>query len=186
MRLISNLLPLLHRCPNPRVLSVLNAGKEQQMRDDDLGLGVSGSPNWSPFGAINHTVTMTSLAFDHLAQSEKAITFIHSSPGLVKTGIFAKLTATAPESSGVLWKISLRLIRVLVAVVMFFVGLSVEESGERQAFYLTNKEYSPDAWRVDASSDVITVAGVLDQYRGSDWPKKVWEHTVSIFERASS
>lgn len=76
------------------------------------------------------------------------------------------------------------MIQSLVAIVMFVVGISVEESGERQAFYLTNDEYGPGVWRVNASSDVITAPGVLEQYKERGWAEKVWEHTVEIFETA--
>lgn len=73
MRLVSNLLPLLRKSSRPRVLSVLNGGKEKAMRDEDLGL----EQHWSTISIINHTTTMTSLAFDHLAENDERITFLH-------------------------------------------------------------------------------------------------------------
>jgi len=38
IRLIMNLLPLIRQSPRPRVLSVLNGGREKAMLDDDIGL----------------------------------------------------------------------------------------------------------------------------------------------------
>jgi hypothetical protein len=38
MSLIQNILPLLRKAPRPRVLSVLNAGWERKMIDEDIGL----------------------------------------------------------------------------------------------------------------------------------------------------
>ncbi len=178
MRLVSNLLPLLRQSPRPRVLSVLNGGKEKAMRDDDLGL----EQHWSTAGVINHTTTMMSLAFDHLAENDKRITFLHAYPGWVKTDIFTRLTA--PESSGVAWRVTLALIRGLVAIIMMLFAMSAENSGERQAFHLTSGSYTPGAWRIDHLSDRVSEPGVLGQYRERGWPKKVWEYTVRIFEKA--
>ena len=173
-----NLLPLLRQSPQPRVLSVLNGGKEKLMCDEDIGL----EHHWSTFAVINHTVTMTSLAFEHFAKTDEQIIFLHAAPGLVKTKIFAKLTA--PESSGLIWSMVVALLRGLFAVFMLISGISTEESGERQAFHLTSDRYSPGAWRIDALSDQVSKSGVLKQYREHGWPEKVWEHTVCVFGNA--
>lgn len=167
MRLTSNLLPLLRQSPTPRVLSVLNAGKEAAMRDDDIGL----EQNCDAFGIMKHTVTMTSLAFEYLAENEKGITFLHSGPGWVNTTIFTKLTP--PESSGLAWTVLLAVIRTIAAVSYSFVGLTVEECGERQAFYLSSDAFTPGAWRVDGSSEKISPGCVLVKYREGGWPEKV-------------
>jgi hypothetical protein len=149
---------------------VLNGGKEKSMRDEDIGL----EQQWSPLAVINHTTTMTSLVFEHLAENEKRITFLHAYPGLVQTDIFARLTA--PESSGVVWRVTLASIRGLVAVVMLIFAMSAEDSGERQAFHLTSDRYNPGAWRIGYLSDQVSVPGVLEQYRERGWLEKVWEH----------
>ena len=147
------------------------------MRDDDIGL----EQHWSRSTIINHTITMTTLAFEYLAENEKRITFMHASPGLVKTDIFARLTA--PESSGVAWSVTLALIRGLTTVIMMLFAISAEDSGKRQAFQLTSERYGPGAWRINHRSEQITAPGVLEQYRERGWPEKAWEHTVRIFER---
>ena len=177
MRLVWNLLPLLRQSPRPRVLSVLAGGREKAMRDDDIGL----EQHWSTVNIINHTTTMTSLAFEYLAGNDKGIIFMHAYPGWVKTDIFTRLTA--PESSGVGWRITLALIRGLVTLIMMLFAMSTEDSGERQAFQLTSDRYSPGAWRIDDKSDRISAPGVLEQYRERGWPEKIWEHTVRIFEK---
>ncbi len=156
---------------------MLNGGKEKAMRDEDLGL----EQHWSTASVINHTTTMTSLAFEHLAENDKRITFLHAYPGLVKTDIFARLIA--PESSGVAWRAALVLIRGLVAIIMMLFAMSAEDSGERQAFHLTSDSYTPGAWRIDHLSDQVSAPGVLGQYRERGWPKKVWEYTVRTFEK---
>ena len=176
IRLVCNLLPLLHQSPRPRVLSVLNAGNEKALHEQDLGL----DERWSPISVINHTTTMTTLAFEHLAENNSRLAFLHSAPGLVKTNIFARLTP--PESSGLLWRVTLASIRGLVAVVMLCVGMEVEESGERQAFHLTTDRYGPGMWRIDPSSEPVSAPGVLERYREGAWPERVWEYTMSIFD----
>jgi ribosomal protein S18 acetylase RimI-like enzyme len=62
--------------------------------------------------------------------------------------------------------------------------MSVEDSGERQAFHLTSNRYSPGAWRISPKSDEISTLGVLEQYRERGWPEKVWEHTLRVFDKA--
>ncbi|RDL31189.1 Uncharacterized protein BP5553_09978 [Venustampulla echinocandica] len=180
MRLTWNLLPLLRQSPRPRVLTVLNGGREQPMRDEDLGLEIP--HHWATLAAINHTTTMTSLAFEHLAENDKRITFVHAFPGWVKTDIFSRMTA--PESSGVTWKVVLALIQGLVAIVNLFIGISAADCGERQAFHLTSDIYSSGAWRVDQLSEQVITPGVLEQYRERGWREKVWEHTMRVFEKA--
>jgi hypothetical protein len=66
MRLLWNLLPFLRQSPRPRALSMLNGGKKQRMRDDDVGL----ERHWSTLAVVTHTTTMTSLAFKHLAEND--------------------------------------------------------------------------------------------------------------------
>lgn len=180
MRLTWNLLPLLRQSPRPRVLTVLNGGREQLMRDEDIGLETQN--NWSTRGAINHTTTMTSLAFEQLAENDKGIVFLHAFPGMVKTDIFSRITA--PESSGLAWRAVLALIQGAVAVINLLIGISAAESGERQAFHLTSDTYSPGAWRIDQLSDQVATPGVLEQYREGGWREKVWEHNMRVFDKA--
>lgn len=178
VRLVCNLLPLLRQSPRPRVLSVLNGGKEKAIHEQDIGL----DERWSPISVINHTTTMTTLVFEHLAEENRRIAFLHSSPGLVKTDIFARLTP--PESSGLLWRVTLASIRGFVAIVMLCVGMEVEESGERQAFHLTTDRYGPGMWRINSSSEPVSAPGVLERYREGSWSERIWEYTMSVFDTA--
>ena len=151
------------------------------MVNDDLGLDTK----WSPISVVNHTSTMTSLAFEHLANNDrdndKKIAYLHASPGFVRTTIFSRLTP--PESSGLTWRMTLATIRGVVSVVMLLFGISEEESGERHAYHLTCEDLGPGAIRIDKGSEVVHELGVLEKYRGS-WPERVWEHTVGVTEKA--
>lgn len=147
------------------------------MRDDDIGL----EQHWSALAVVDHTTTMTSLAFEHLAENDKRITFLHVYPGFVQTDNFSRLTA--PESSGVAWRLLLALICSLITTVQLIFGVSARACGERQAFHLTSDEYGPGAWRIGRLSDQVSAPGVLQQYRERGWPEKVWDHTVRVFEK---
>ena len=125
---------------------------------------------------------MTSLAFEYLAATEPQITFLHSYPGWVRTDVFSHLAAG--ESSGMVWRVMLAVIRSVVGVLMCMMGMSVEESGERQAFLLTTQSFGTGAWRVGAECEVVAKEGVLAGYREGGWPEKVWDHTLRVFEKA--
>jgi hypothetical protein len=128
---------------------------------------------------------MTSLAFSYLSQdpSNKDITFLHSASGLVKTEIFSKLQA--PEGSGLLWRVLLPVIKGAAGVMYWMMAVSVEESGERQAFLLVSGEFEPGALRVGQACEVVPVVenGVFEKDVEKGWGEKVWEHTVHVFEK---
>ena len=176
IRLVCKLMPLLRQSPRPHVLSVLNGGREKALHEQDIGL----EQRWSPIAVVNHTTTMTTLAFEHLAEENKRVGFLHSYPGLVKTDIFARLTP--PESSGIVWRVILATIRGIIAVVMLCVGMEVEECGERQAFLLTTDRYGPGAWRINSSSERVFTPGVLQRYREGSWSERIWDHTMGVFD----
>jgi hypothetical protein len=160
---------------------VLNAGKEQQMRDDDIGLENPQNYGWQ--AAINHITTMTTLAFEYLAENDKQITFMHAFPGLVRTEIFSRLTA--PESFGILGTVLLAIMSSFASTVQWLMGMSTLDCGARQAFILTSDKYGPgEVWRIDENSEPINAPGVLEQYREHGWREKVWNYTVGVFEKA--
>lgn len=178
MRLAYNLLPLLRKSSNPRVLNVLSGGREKAILESDIGL----EQNWSTRGLIHQTTMMTSLALDHLAENNNAIVFMHGFPGLVRTQIFAG--QTAPKSSGLLWTITLALIRYVVAIMMLIMGFTPEESGERHAFLLTIDKFGPGAWLINEKCEESPAPAALQRYRETGWTEKIWEHTVRVWEKA--
>lgn len=180
MRLIQNLLPLLRQSSRPRVLTLLNGGKEKPMFDDDIGL----EKRWSADAVINHTTTMTSLALEHLAKDDERITFLHVFPGLVNSGNFIRVTAG--ESAGVVWRVMLSVFCRMITAVQLIFGITPEECGERQAYHLTSEQFGLGAWRIDNSSEVVSenAGGVFEKYRASGWSEKIWELTTAVFESA--
>ncbi|KAL5347935.1 hypothetical protein ACLOAV_007346 [Pseudogymnoascus australis] len=180
MRLIQNLLPLLRKSTLPRVLTLLNGGKERPMFDDDIGL----EKRWSAEAVIAHTTTMTSLALEHLSKDDERITFLHVFPGLVNSGNFIRVNAA--ESAGVFWRVMLRVFCRMITAVQLIFGITPEECGERQAYHLTSGQFGPGAWRIGNSSEVVSahVGGVFETYRDGGWSEKIWKHTTAVFESA--
>ncbi|RYP68901.1 hypothetical protein DL770_008359 [Monosporascus sp. CRB-9-2] len=178
MRLLSNLLPLLHQSPRPRVLSVLNGGKEKYIIENDLGL----EKNWTIFNVVKHTTCLTSLAFDYLAANNTNVTFVHNYPGLVESDNFRRVNP--PEGASLLHRIFLAAVKRLVALIRFFIGMTPNEAGERQVYHFTSDRYSPGAWRVHQNSEPLPATKALKHYEANGWPEKIWAFTISTWDKA--
>ena len=153
------------------------------MNDEDIGL--RNPRNFWPGAHVTHTTTMTTLAFEYLAENDRRITFIHAYPGMVNTDIFSALAA--PDSFGLLGRGVVMFIAFILSIVKNLFGTSPADSGVRQAFHLTTDKYSPgNLWRIDQHSEPVLTSGVLEVYRDRGWREKVWDHTLSVFERALS
>lgn len=204
MRLTFNLLPLLKAARAPRVLSVLIGGNERPIIIHDLGL----EQNYTIINVVNHTTTMHTLAFEHIAMSNPSISFLHANPGLVRTDILANLFT---PQSGKLYGFLFILARWVAALVLMLFGISAEESGERQAFHATSARYPSRSilevrrldpkeaagesvmkcsaprngvYLVDWMGEGVLNTKVLGPYRDEGLPEKIWDHTVNVFDRA--
>ncbi|KAI2788731.1 Oxidoreductase andH [Penicillium oxalicum] len=82
MRFIANLLPLLQRSSNPRVVVVLAGTKEGPVNPKDIpGKKVK---IWQARG---HLCSMMTLTLERFAQSAPDVSFVHSYPGFVRTSL---------------------------------------------------------------------------------------------------
>lgn len=180
LRIISNLLPLLHKSPSPRVLSILNGGKEASIIDDDIGL----EQHWGLINLVKHATLCTSLAFDYLAahDAEKHITFVHALPGFVHTHTERKKRPTM--ANGVVLWVLRSLFQVLSEWYIRLFGMAVQESGERFAFILMSEKFGPGSWRTDPESEVVFDNAILQKYRERDWAEKIWKFTEGVWEKA--
>jgi hypothetical protein len=180
LRLITNLLPLLHRAPHPRILSILNGTKEKRINEDDLGLEKS----WSIVNVVNHTTICTSLAFDHLASNDdsKRLTLIHATPGFVNTG--TPRTTYPSTKDGYLWFLLISVLQVVSGWIIVHFGFSLTESGERHAFHLTSDMYTPGSHRTDKLNEIHQDNKVLRDYKQHGWLEKIWDHTCRVWDRA--
>ena len=92
IRCILNLMPLLEAASNAnelsRVITVLAAGSEGEVRMDDLDL----KHNFTLHACLAHCVVMNDFAIEQLSKRYPGTSFSHSYPGTVKTGIANELT----------------------------------------------------------------------------------------------
>ncbi|KAG9838809.1 NAD(P)-binding protein, partial [Aureobasidium melanogenum] len=128
MRFIQNLLPLLEVAkPQPgRVVSVLGGGFEGNINADDLDL----KHNYNIVSCAMHSVTMTSLAMEHLAASHRA-SFVHVYPGFVGTNIY---TNSFPPPLAAVYNYGMW-------PLMYPFSVNINESGQRHLFHATSDHY---------------------------------------------
>ncbi|KAI9671227.1 MAG: hypothetical protein M1829_004634 [Trizodia sp. TS-e1964] len=201
LRFTTNLLPLLTAAGeayNPtspptspkelsRVISVLAPGEEGKIFEDDLDL----RHNFGIGACATHSVVMTDFAFEHLAATHPHTSFVHSSPGIVKTG-YLKDSGAAVQLGG----------RLLYALLSMF-ATSLEESGQRHLYSATSWRYPPrasveagcevavgsagvrgsGAYFVGADNELRVRQKVLSEMRERGVPGKIWAHTMDVFAK---
>ncbi|KAK5111078.1 hypothetical protein LTR85_012272 [Meristemomyces frigidus] len=197
IRCIVNMMPKLTAASDQgelsRVITVLAAGSEGDVRMDDLEL----KHGFTLHACLAHCVVMTDFAIEGLAGRYPGTAFSHSYPGPVKTGIANQLTGPVRLA-----------VKVMYAVMTPWI-LNVEESGERHFFQMTNKCYpaAEGAVGIDPPEGVSVVRGSngeigsgayllnwdgkaagdessLRKYRELGMTQRVWEHTMEVFEQA--
>jgi hypothetical protein len=197
IRCTLNLIPLLEAASRDnelaRVITVLAAGSEGDVRVDDLDL----KRNFTLHACMAHCVVMTDFAIEELSKRYPYISFSHSYPGTVKTGIANSLSGPVRLA-----------VKVMYAVMTPWI-LNVQESGERHFFQMTSQCYPsavggvgippPEGMTVVSSMNGKPGGGaylldwdgkttgdesVLGKYRGINMVQKVWDHTMQIFAQA--
>ena len=176
-----------------RVITVLAAGSEGDVRLDDLDL----RKNFTLHACLAHCVVMTDFMMEELARRHPGTAFSHSYPGTVKTGITTELTGPVRLA-----------VKVMYAVMTPWI-LNIQESGERHFFQMTsqcypaargavgipipeglstvmgsNGEVGSGAYLLDWDGSSTGDEGVLRKYREQDMAAKVWEHTMAMFAQA--
>ncbi|GAB1218612.1 hypothetical protein ATERTT37_007875 [Aspergillus terreus] len=195
MRFVHNLLPLLSASKTPgRVVTVLGAGQEGQISEDNLDLQKS----WSFFKSVTYAATMNSLAIEHLASKYPTISFAHVFPGIVRTPL---MNSTVGSFAG-----------SILGFLSRPFSISEQESGERNLFISTSAAYPPATpsdpskigvplpdgvqtsmasnGKVGGGSYILNYDGanatnekVMNEYRQKDFARKVWEHTEATFKK---
>jgi hypothetical protein len=121
MRFISNLLPQLRTATTEpphfaRSLNILGGGHEAAINLEDLDLKTT----FSGIRCANHSIVMNDFMDEEFAAREPGISFLHSNPGIVITGLARGL----PFYMRAIMKITTPLIA------LFAVG--ADETGQRQ------------------------------------------------------
>jgi hypothetical protein len=182
-----------------RVLTVLDAGGEGQLHLSDLSL----KTHYSLSNCATHAITMTSLAITELAATHPATAFMHSYPGAVNTGITRNMHPVLRSVVGGLYATVFRAWTVpleesgerhLFAATntLYYppaAAASTEtenESSSNSTTPATGADGKPGSgayllhW--DGSTATKT-AKLLQEYRSAGVGKRVWEHTLEVFEK---
>lgn len=202
MRFVQNLLPLLEATQPAapgRVVSVLGGGFEGNIdiKNFDLKHG------YNIVSCAMHSVTMTSLAMEHLAASRRA-SFVHVYPGLVGTNIY---TNSFPPPLAAVYNYGMW-------PLMWPFSVNIDESGQRHLFHSTSSRYPankllaqsepespaiPDGLQVAVGSNGTIGSGAylmnwkgetsaagkkMQALREQGVAQKVWEHTTNLLDRA--
>ncbi|OHE92446.1 hypothetical protein CORC01_12237 [Colletotrichum orchidophilum] len=184
LRAVQKLLPLLTNAPRPRVVSVLAAGLEGAMVDeDDLDLRRPG--NWGFWPASVQATTMGTLALEVLARENPGVSFVHLFPGLVATPGLERVRRFGMAGGGTDGE------------------MSVEEAGARGLFLATSDRYDcrgreglvrvPEGvedvkksgggiFLVDQQGESVENEEVLGDMRRRGLDEKVWKFTQELFD----
>jgi hypothetical protein len=197
IRFITNLMPQLAATGQEgdisRVIMVLAAGSEADIRMDDLDL----KKNYTLHAALAHCVMMSDFMVEELSKQYPYTAFSHSYPGTIKTGIANGLSGPVRLA-----------VKVLYAVMTPWI-LNVEESGERHVFQITSAVYPaksggagvppPEGMEVIRGMDGVKGSGaylldwdgkatgdqeIVRKYRDMNAGPKIWAHTMDVFRKA--
>ncbi|TKA78794.1 hypothetical protein B0A49_01686, partial [Cryomyces minteri] len=164
MRFAINLMPLITAASAAselsRVITVLAAGSEGDIRLDDLEL----KHNFTLHACLAHCVVMSDFMVEELASRYPGTAFSHSYPGTVKTGIASELSGPSGISGG--------------AGACRPEGLDVVDG--------MKGEKGGGAYLLDWDGNAVGDQGILNKYREQGLGPKVWEHTMQIFHQATS
>lgn len=184
LRAVQQLLPLLDNAAHPRVLSVLAAGKEGPINEEDLDLRTP--ENWTPWSSSVQATTLHTLALERFAHLNPKVSIAHWYPGFVDTVLLARAKASGMDIGEA-------------------PTMSVDESGARCLFYATSGLYAVRDGLVPAPEGVAAVEksgggifqlGVQGEYvenekvlaglreRGVD--ETAWKFAEGVYEAASA
>lgn len=177
------------------MVSVLGAGTESSSFNlSDLDL----KQNFSLKNAANHAIVMTDFAFEEASKLHPTTSFIHSNPGMVKTG-FMRETGALTRLAG----------NVAMTLLTPF-GVEINESGERHLFAATSAIYRPrepknaaggiekpesrsglqqgmdgtlgsGAYPIGWNGEFKANEKVLNALREQGAGKTIWQHTMEVF-----
>ncbi|KAB8205715.1 hypothetical protein BDV34DRAFT_195081 [Aspergillus parasiticus] len=188
MRFVYNLIPSLEKSKDPRVVSVLAAGKEGLIEEGNLDL----KQRFSISASNSYPATMTSLLFQVLATKHRTISFVHEFPGFVAT----------PLLKHSLGNIAGTLLGLLMKPLM----MKPSESGEWAVFLSTSHSFPPKdspgrkgarvarsptglvgdgVYLVNYDGEDVTNQRIMGQLRASGFLSTVEKHTLETIRLLS-
>ncbi|KAH7124789.1 hypothetical protein EDB81DRAFT_872427 [Dactylonectria macrodidyma] len=178
IRAVTNLMPLLKHAASTghssRVISVLGAGNEGKIFEDDLPM----RDNYSLKACSRQAIAMHTLSLEYLARGNPEVSFLHVYPGPVRgTNI---MDGFGQPLKGV--------IGALMMLAAPF-NMSVQECAARQLFLITNEDFkakgnrpgSLAVFRVGADSEVLPESPLVAGYLEDGMMERVWAFAVSTF-----
>ncbi|KAF1846533.1 uncharacterized protein K460DRAFT_314051 [Cucurbitaria berberidis CBS 394.84] len=129
---VENLLPLLRASRNARVISVLSGGLERGYLLNNNGLNVEQTGSFAAMATHMHMGIMGTLTLERLAEAKEnhSIVFIHSHPGIVRTG---NLFRGWGEGSWGPWFAA-----IFMDPILMLIAFSFKESAERYLYQVTS------------------------------------------------
>lgn len=135
---------------------------------------------------------MMSLAMREFSLQNPKVSFVHANPGVVSTAVHSKF---ADGLTGYFALISW-LLKWAAIPFMHLFGWTAEEAGEMGLFELTDERYAASTgtnfFRIEGNAEdpdemmMYKIGGakaILDKYVGDGTQKKVWEHTMGVFDK---
>lgn len=127
-RFIVNLLPQLQQAQSlRRVITVAAGGKEGAVITNDWQAN-----NMGVLAYRKHATSMITLTLQAIARQVPNVSFVHAYPGFVDTGMARELTGIVPS-----------IMKVLLAPVMAFLKIPIDEAGERHLYLATSARFPP-------------------------------------------
>jgi len=169
-KFISDLLPALKKAneagEDSKVLSVLAAGKGADIDLNDLGLKKTFSlPN-----AATTAPAYNDLMMQEFAAKNPALTFVHSYPGAVRTGLMSSSNSLLLRAAS----------PVLIGLAYPFMT-SYQEAGEYMLYGLLHNKQG--FFRVGSRGEDL---GMKNYFGSEEARKKLWEHSIKATEVSSS
>ena len=193
MRFLVTLAPLLRQAPSPRVVSVLSAGNEGMIYEDDFKFKTR-----SIAKGLGAPMSMTTLFLEEFSRQEgnERMVLSHIYPGWVAD--------TGFKVYGIPWPLQ-KFLEWFIKPVGKMVGYTSEEAGERVLFAATSGRYrrlkegmsaegsmvqkgadgkvGSGVYIIGAASQTLEANKTLKKLQGRRYAKKVFGHTMQEFER---
>ena len=170
--LVFELLPLLNASKTARVISILDSRlivPPSKLISDDLDL--KKAENYSMLQCAKHTTTMTDLIYDRLGLENPGVSFLHTHPGGVFTGI--------GSAEGMWGENCNKLLKIVWPYFMYYVAwnllslmpywMSEEVAGERNFFNATSASFLTEEQLIILKADGYPVDA--DKHSSPAWDK---------------
>lgn len=159
--------------PNASVIDILAGTFEGDIIEDDLAL----DRNYSVLRLRAQFASLTTLSLDGYSASHPDMAFLHIYPGKVKTGFIERSVKST---------IMKMFARYLWEPIMFFNGITAQESGERMLWMALDEAHAKAVWSLGYDGSK-TQSEQLTRYRQNNPPLlgRIRAHHQQVFSKAN-